>query len=196
MDNLDPIETKLKGNGWAGDPAEAKRRGGTMVGLRKNRKAFWIRVGAWVTSCVLVAAVSVGLTYYFMYHRNDKSGSGTTDDGLAYAQSLGLHCYPSAVDHIETDTTVYADLYYVIGLNDHGVVAVKLYLDQAKGLSIYDVSGTEAMEINSTDFGCFGTLRYTSYTYSAVVTLNDDSKVTIPSKELNLLPFRNFLLAE
>jgi hypothetical protein len=37
---------------------------------------------------------------------------------------------------------------------------------------------------------------HTSYTYSAVVTLNDDTKVTIPSKELNLLPFRNFLLAE
>jgi len=196
MDNLDPIETKLKGNGWAGDPAEAKRRGGTMVGLRKNRKAFWIRVGAWATSCVLVAAVSVGLTYYFMYHRNDKSGSGTTDDGLAYAQSLATHCYPAAVDHIETDTTLYADLYYAYNYPSSGLLVIKLYLDQAKGLSIYDASGTKAMEMNSSDFDYFGTLNHTSYTYSAVVTLNDDTKVTIPSKELNLLPFRNFLLAE
>jgi hypothetical protein len=196
MDNLDPIETKLKGDGWAGDLAEAKRRGGPTIGLRKSRKAFWIRVGAWATSCVLVAAISVGLTYYFTNHRNDKSGSGATDDGLTYARSLGLHCYPSAVDHVETNTTVYADLYYVISSFDVGLVAVKLYRDLAKYLSIYDASGTETMGMGASDFGCFGTIYSTSYTYSAVVTLNDDTKVTIPSKELNLLPYRNFLLSE
>jgi hypothetical protein len=195
MEEIDKVEEKLKGKGWAGNPEKVKTLGNPEDIIKVRRRTHWIHFSLAVAACLVIGVVSSVITWSINNGKqNSQTGSGTTDDTMTYVKQLGSYYYPTAIGNVSDSSGVYADLYYAFNSEKSNFIAIALNKKAVDSLKLLSSSGTAIIALNRS-LGSFVS-KTLSVTFSAEIKTLSGSIISLPERTIDLAPFYNAVMAQ